>query len=167
MIHTYQQGDGLHTVRLEAQPDGSLRAVIADRTYRVRVVDRGGGVWQVTLDDGPRQTFHTAAAGSERFVQFGVDVYRAQLVTAGARRRAKPGGAHHLVAQMPAQVAEVLVSAGDTVTVGQTLLLLEAMKMEMRVTAPHDGEVTQVFVNRGDVVERDQQLIDIRDLSSI
>jgi biotin carboxyl carrier protein len=64
---------------------------------------------------------------------------------------------------MPAQVADVLVSAGDGVTIGQPLLILEAMKMEMRVTAPHDGVVTQVFVARGDVVERDQQLIDIRD----
>jgi len=162
MIRTYQHGDTVYTVRLEMQPDGALRAVIGDRAYRVEVVDRGGGAWQVALDDGPRLTLHTAADAQRRFVQSGTDVY-ALTVPAGGRRRARASGEHHLVAQMPAQVADVLVSAGDGVTIGQPLLILEAMKMEMRVTAPHDGVVTQVFVARGDVVERDQQLIDIRD----
>jgi biotin carboxyl carrier protein len=162
MIRTYQHGDTVYTVRLEMQPDGALRAVIGDLAYHVEMVDRGGGVWQVSLDDGPRQTFHTAADAQRRFVQSGVDVY-ALTVAAGGRRRARASGEHHLVAQMPAQVADVLVSAGDGVTLGQPLLILEAMKMEMRVTAPHAGVVTQVFVARGDVVERDQQLIDIRD----
>ena len=60
---------------------------------------------------------------------------------------------------MPGQVTVVLVKAGDETTRGQTLLILEAMKMEIRVTAPADGHVQQVMVQSGDVVERGQHLV--------
>jgi biotin carboxyl carrier protein len=49
-------------------------------------------------------------------------------------------------------VREVLVAAGDTVTRGQTLLILEAMKMENEVKAGRDGRVTSVAVEAGRTV---------------
>jgi biotin carboxyl carrier protein len=58
-------------------------------------------------------------------------------------------------------VREVLVQAGETVTRGQTLLLLEAMKMEIRVTAPADGQVRQVLVEAGAVLDRGQRLVEL------
>ena len=60
---------------------------------------------------------------------------------------------------MPGQVRAVNVSEGDAVTKGQTLLLLEAMKMEIRVQAPRDGMVVSVKVKQGQTVEREQLLI--------
>jgi biotin carboxyl carrier protein len=58
-------------------------------------------------------------------------------------------------------VRRVLVAAGDEVERGQVLLLLEAMKMEMRVTAPHAGRVESVAVAEGQAVERGQPLVDL------
>ncbi|NOG48992.1 MAG: acetyl-CoA carboxylase biotin carboxyl carrier protein subunit [Chloroflexi bacterium] len=58
---------------------------------------------------------------------------------------------------MPGQVVDVLVKAGQTVTAGQPLIVLEAMKMEIRIGAPTDGIVREVLVKKGDVVDRDQQ----------
>ena len=49
-------------------------------------------------------------------------------------------------------VFTVLVSEGDTVEEGQALLVLEAMKMETKVSAPTAGRVTQVCIKEGDVV---------------
>ena len=49
-----------------------------------------------------------------------------------------------LVAPMPGRVLEVRAAVGDTVTAGQTMLVLEAMKMEHHMTAPFDGTVTEV-----------------------
>ena len=62
---------------------------------------------------------------------------------------------------MPGQVREVFVRAGDAVKSGQTLLLLEAMKMEIRVSAPADGRVKRLLVQAGDVVDRGQRLVEM------
>jgi len=67
-------------------------------------------------------------------------------------------GSGVVVAPMPGQVRGVLVQAGDSVTEGQPLFLLEAMKMELRVSAPLAGTVISLGVKQGDSVERDQVL---------
>ncbi|NNE19033.1 MAG: hypothetical protein HKN10_11205, partial [Myxococcales bacterium] len=56
-------------------------------------------------------------------------------------------------------VVELRVAEGDSVTAGQVLLIMEAMKMEHTVTAPQDGTVAQVSVVAGDQVDADALLI--------
>jgi propionyl-CoA carboxylase alpha chain len=58
-----------------------------------------------------------------------------------------------LLAPMPGSVISVQVATGDTVTAGQTVLVLEAMKMQHTVSAPHDGVVTEIDVAVGQQVE--------------
>ncbi|WP_026422194.1 acetyl/propionyl/methylcrotonyl-CoA carboxylase subunit alpha [Actinokineospora inagensis] len=58
-----------------------------------------------------------------------------------------------LLAPMPGTVVRMAVRAGDSVTAGQPLLWIEAMKMEHRVDAPADGVVTELPVSAGDVVD--------------
>ncbi|NIH84070.1 biotin carboxylase N-terminal domain-containing protein [Amycolatopsis granulosa] len=58
-----------------------------------------------------------------------------------------------LVAPMPGTVLRIAVAVGDTVAAGDPLLWLEAMKMEHRITAPADGEVTELPVSVGRQVE--------------
>ncbi|NLH07386.1 MAG: acetyl-CoA carboxylase biotin carboxyl carrier protein subunit [Chloroflexi bacterium] len=62
---------------------------------------------------------------------------------------------------MPGQVMAVYVKEGDEVQAGQPLLLLEAMKMEMRVAAPAAGVVRRLLVEPGQAVERGQQLVEV------
>ena len=64
-----------------------------------------------------------------------------------------------LVAPMPGRVLEIRAAMGDTVTKGQTMLLLEAMKMEHHMTAPFDGTVTEVRVATGDQVDNGSVLL--------
>ena len=64
---------------------------------------------------------------------------------------------------MPGQVRAVNVAEGESVTKGQTLLVLEAMKMEIRIQAPRDGKVAKLFVQQGQTVEREQMLIEIEE----
>jgi len=58
-----------------------------------------------------------------------------------------------LLAPMPGSVISVHVATGDTVTAGQTVLVLEAMKMQHTVSAPHDGVVTEIDVTVGQQVD--------------
>jgi len=57
-----------------------------------------------------------------------------------------------LAAPMPGTVLGVHAAAGETVTGGQLLMIVEAMKMEHRITAPHAGVVREVLAQPGDQV---------------
>jgi 3-methylcrotonyl-CoA carboxylase alpha subunit len=63
------------------------------------------------------------------------------------------------IAPMPGKVIELRVAEGDAVQAGQVLLIMEAMKMEHTVTAPHDGTVGAVSVAAGDQVDADALLV--------
>jgi acetyl/propionyl-CoA carboxylase alpha subunit len=64
-----------------------------------------------------------------------------------------------LVAPLPGTVVKVAVAAGDPVTAGDTLVAIEAMKMEHEVRAPTDGTVTEVHVTAGEQVEAGRLLV--------
>ena len=61
--------------------------------------------------------------------------------------------AEEVRAEMVANVWKVVVKEGDTVSDGDTLVILESMKMEIPVLAESDGTVTQIAVAEGDVVQ--------------
>ncbi|WP_410811775.1 biotin/lipoyl-binding carrier protein [Micromonospora sp. 067-2] len=61
--------------------------------------------------------------------------------------------AEEIRAEMVANVWKVVASTGDTVTEGDTLVILESMKMEIPVIAESDGVVSQLAVSEGDVVQ--------------
>lgn len=71
------------------------------------------------------------------------------------------GGDGRILAPMPGKVLEVRVSQGDTVSEGQTVAVMEAMKMELAIKAPFDGEVRLVAVSADDVLEADALLLEI------
>ena len=62
-------------------------------------------------------------------------------------------GPEEIVSMMPGKVVRVLVAEGDSVTAGQGLLVIEAMKMENEIAAARDGRVASLRVEPGQVVE--------------
>jgi pyruvate carboxylase len=76
-----------------------------------------------------------------------------------SRRKADPGDLHQLAATMQGVVAEVRVKAGQAVEQGATLLILEAMKMQVNVTASIARVVKEVFVEKGARVEAGDLLL--------
>ena len=75
--------------------------------------------------------------------------------------RLPEGGHYMLSAPMPATVVKVLVAPGQAVHHGDTLLVLEAMKMEQPIRAPADGVVTAVNCHEGELVQPDRTLVEI------
>ncbi|MCX5212802.1 ATP-grasp domain-containing protein [Kitasatospora sp. NBC_00240] len=75
--------------------------------------------------------------------------------------RSAAGGAHHgaLTAPMPGTVTVVKTSAGEQVRRGQALLVLEAMKMEHVIAAPHDGTVSELRAVAGATVAMEELLV--------
>jgi acetyl-CoA carboxylase biotin carboxyl carrier protein len=64
-------------------------------------------------------------------------------------------------AEMVANVWKVLVSEGDHVDEGDTLVILESMKMEIPILAEESGTVTKLHVGEGDVVQEDELIAEI------
>lgn len=68
-------------------------------------------------------------------------------------------GSVKVEAPMPGTILDVKAAVGSSVTSGQVLCILEAMKMENEIVAPQDGTVASVAVNKGDSVEAGQVII--------
>ncbi len=66
-----------------------------------------------------------------------------------------------IVAEMVANVMTVTVAPGDSVAAGDTVILLESMKMEIPVLTEHPGTVTAVKVSPGDVVQEGDVLVSL------
>ena len=64
-----------------------------------------------------------------------------------------------MTAPMPGNVLDVLVAVGATVAEGDTVVLLEAMKMENEIMAPRDAKVVQVLASKGSSVNTGDALV--------
>lgn len=64
-----------------------------------------------------------------------------------------PAAGKQVIAPLPGLIREVRVQEGDSVTRGQTLMILEAMKMENEITADSDGTVASLLAHEGDTVQ--------------
>lgn len=87
--------------------------------------------------------------------------YQLQRV-AGSRGGGTAGSTERsLRAPMPGQVRKVLVEPGQQVAAGSVLVLLEAMKMEVRISAGQDAKVAHIAVSEGQSVDKEQLLVEL------
>lgn len=91
--------------------------------------------------------------------------WEATVTDAAAARRGR-AREHSMAAPMPGLVLKVLVSAGDRVSRGDPLLVLEAMKMEHQIRAPRDGRVAAVRCSAGELVQPGTDLIELEEEAS-
>ncbi len=146
------EGETTHTLRAQLRPDGfmlgealcSARAEgdvlllrLGDATHRLRVLRQGAaltvflnGLGYGLLHHDPRAPLDAADAGGGR-----------------------------VLAPMPGRVLEVLVVPGEQVQRGQVLLMLEAMKVQMRITAPAEGVVASIRCQAGELVQDGDELV--------
>ena len=87
---------------------------------------------------------------------------RASARPAPSSRRRTGGAADALTAPMPATIIKICVKPGDEVRKGDTVLVLEAMKMELPIRAAGDGTVSSVCCREGELVQADAVLIEFK-----
>lgn len=141
----------------------SFVLTLDDRKIQAEVLHSEDGRLDL-LVDGQRVTAYISSQSSKRWVTVNGQTL---LLHKSSGVRGRGHGHHHaageLTAPMPGQVRAVNVGEGDQVTKGQTLMLLEAMKMEIRIQSPQDGVVKKLFVKQGQTVEREQMLLEVVD----
>jgi 3-methylcrotonyl-CoA carboxylase alpha subunit len=123
---------------------------IAPGTFRVDVAGRS-------------EIVYVAGPPDNRWAFWNGYVFRAEQISAArtARTASGPQVVQSLSAPMPATVIRLLVTAGSQVTQGDTILVLEAMKMELPIRALSDGTVKAVRCREGELVKADQTLVEI------
>lgn len=149
-----------YTVSLEPQPDGSFVATVNGRKSHFQVKPLADGGWRIIIGD-QRHIVYTASQGDQRYIYLDSETYTLTVNEQQSTRQRAHSGSSDLTAQMPGQVVQVLVEEDQTVERGQTLIILEAMKMEIRVTAHEAGRVKRLLVRGGQVVERGQALVEV------
>ena len=76
-------------------------------------------------------------------------------------REWSPPDKNNVLAVIPGTILEVRVRKGKVVKAGETLLILDAMKMENHITMPFDGRIRNVLVKKKDIVVKNQLMIEI------
>ena len=124
-------------VVMENKADGALALTLGSHTHAVWVAQHGetayvhafGRAWSVTLRDSVRGG--------------GADAEESDVC----------------VAPMPGTVVEVAVAVGDRVSAGQTMIVIESMKMQLNLEAARDGVVAEIPRAKGDLFDRDALLV--------
>ena len=146
----YLVGERKLKLEYRAQRDGSLVVSVDGSARRTRVLRSSGADIDLEVD-GRRSALAITSVGARRLVhgEFG-DVELIELPRFAVAGPAQAGGA--LKAPMPGRVLAISVAPGESVVRGQLLMVLEAMKMEHRITAPADGIVQAIRVAEGEQV---------------
>lgn len=148
------------TQTIELNPSGeNFIAVMDGKTVNVQIIRAANGRMDL-LVDGQRVTAHVSSDVAKRWVTINGQTLMLTK-TSGAKQGVRHDHAGGLIAPMPGQIRSVSVSVGDAVKKGQTLLTMEAMKMEIRIQALKDGVVKSVSVMQGQTVEREQILVEV------
>lgn len=123
----------------------SLRITVNGKTYEVQVEETDS----VEIAPQPIQNNSTTAAAPAQ-----------QEKPVETKPTASAAG-QSVTSPMPGNILDVKISQGDSVKMGQILIILEAMKMENEITSPCDGIVSSVLVRKGDAVDAGAVMVTI------
>jgi 3-methylcrotonyl-CoA carboxylase alpha subunit len=130
-----------------------------DLQWRAATDNACGGLQVMFADERTSAHVHVAGDARHIFTPRGAVMLELQDPLAHAGEGHSEGG--RLTAPMPGKVVSFAVQAGDTVTKGQPLAVMEAMKMEHTIAAPADGVVQELLYAPGDQVTEGAELIRI------
>ena len=131
----------------------SYKVAIGDIDNNIAQVEVNGIPYKVELDSAkkPVTIVNAPRPSAAPRTESGAKVISKPAAAAGPGRK--------VVAPLPGTVLSVNVSVGDVVKAADTVLVLEAMKMENNINADKDGKVTAINVNKGDSVLEGNDLV--------
>ena len=161
MHHAFKLGDAEHNLEL-SRSAGGYRLHLADRVIPIDLKTGADGRAWLTLD-GVHHEVVIATRGDDVFVHFDGEAYQLRYEHPLKRlAEAGQGSAEDKVlAPMPGSIVSVQVKPGDAVAKGQTLLVMESMKMETTIAAPRDGVIEAVTYDKGQTFDRDALLLSL------
>lgn len=148
------------SIELEER-DGQVDARVDGRQYSLDVVSPELGVYTVLDRDRVYETRVWEHGPNSLSVSIGGQLFSTSVIDRKHRRLTVEHGIEgrqNLVAPMPGKVVRVLLTAGDDVTAGQGVVVVEAMKMQNEIKSPKAGRVLEIRVAEGATVDANQVL---------
>ncbi|HZR36785.1 MAG TPA: biotin/lipoyl-containing protein [Nevskia sp.] len=162
MHHAFKIGEAEHNLELSRARDG-YRLHLADRTVPVNLHLEDDGSAVLTVG-GRSERVLIAARGDDVFVHLNGAAYQLRYEHPLQRLAQQSAGSaeDRVRAPMPGSLVSVAVKAGQSVARGDTLLVMESMKMETTIAAPRDGVVEAVHFAPGQTFDRDAVLLEMK-----
>lgn len=144
-----------HTVELSHDGSG-LSCAIDDAPVNGNAIEVAPGIYSILIDGRSFEVRLEQFAGDLR-ASVGSAEYALRVRDPRKWERNRGAavsfqGRHHVAAPMPGRVVRVLAEPGAVVTVGQGIVVVEAMKMQNEVRSPKDGRVERILVKEGQTV---------------
>lgn len=139
----------------EKGSSGGLLLTYGGKSFEVELVKRFDNFHSVISCNG--RNYHLWHAGN----QVSLGDYTHTIEGKAGRKKTAAGEEGGMVSPMPGKILKVMVEEGEEVVTGQSLLVMEAMKMEHTIKAPHDGKVIKVLFCEGDLVDGGVALIEL------
>lgn len=166
MKYFIKKSAGFTALDVEAN-DAAITVVKGGREYLVTVAELAENQYSVIVDDHPhivsvssaKNTIHIEMKHQRYSVPVLNNRQKMEVEMFGAAE--DEAGSGDITAPMPGLILRVEVTAGESITAGQPLLVMEAMKMENEIRAPEDGVVAEVLVKAQQAVEKDDIMIKI------
>lgn len=161
-------GDRVAWVNLLKQDGNLLEVEIDDKVYEVDLMHTADGTFSI-LEGGHSYNIELVPDSEpKKYTAYTLyDTFDVEVIDAEARylknRNANGAGSveNKVSSPMPGKVVSVLVSEGDEVKEGDTVIIISAMKMESEYKAPMDGIVKKVHVQNEDTIDSNQVLIEL------
>lgn len=159
MERQYEWDGRRYEIAIEALGDDRYRLRWGGEELEFTVRPLAAGSWSIGRGEKSDRVF-AHADGEVRQVWLRGKSYPLRRI----ERRRSPrssfrGGAGSLRAEMPCQIVKILVPAGVEVPEGEPILQMEAMKMELQLSAPDTGRVVEWLVAEGQIVQRGAELL--------
>jgi 3-methylcrotonyl-CoA carboxylase alpha subunit len=135
------------------QTDGAMFVGVGDRRIRVKLLPQGGNL-HAAIVDGRHEAVRLQQRDQEIFLSWGGRTYTMAAIPYLSYVSASAQTSAELRAPMTGSVLKVNVEAGDVVKAGDVVIVMESMKMELRIASEIDGVVASVRCKAGETVDR-------------
>lgn len=161
MHHAFKLEDSEYNLELSRAPAG-YRLHLADRTVPVNLHLEDDGSAVLTVN-GRSEKVLVAVRGDDVFIHLGGVAYQLRYEHPLQRLAAQSLGSaeDHIKAPMPGSLVALHAKPGQAVTRGESLLVMESMKMETTIVAPRDGVIEAVHFAAGQTFDRDALLFSL------
>ena len=167
MEFEFSHNGNIRTVNIEAdkrdegQADGFIVS-FGEKEYRFNATRVSPNCFSILLDSR-NMTAYVAESENSVYIHINGRVVKLDKVKDDRNSFAKDtvefASRDEISTPMPGKVVKILVKEGDKVTVKQTLVIVESMKMENEIKSPTDGEIKSIHFAPGDLVKPDQPII--------
>ena len=158
-------GNRIADIELISKDGNAVKISIDGKVLDVDVVMAENGVCSILMDGISYNAELIRAEGGKNytvntlFASLGVEILDAKAKLLSARKKDGEKQTDRIISLMPGKVVRVMVAAGDRLSAGDTVLVIEAMKMQSNFKVSEDCVVREVLVKEGDLVNSDQVLV--------